>query len=64
MNIVVGVGAGGHNFEDRSDGSKPWVNNQVRSQKNFYKARNTWLPTWGNDAKLEVEYVRVWALDE
>lgn len=64
MNIMVGVGAGGHNFEDRSDGTKPWFNNKPLSQKDFYKARTAWAPTWGNDAKLEVDYVKVWALDK
>ncbi|XP_066149676.1 beta-1,3-glucan-binding protein-like [Euwallacea fornicatus] len=64
MNIVVGVGAGGHNFEDRSDNTKPWINSQVLSQKNFYKARNSWEATWGKEAQMEVEYVKVWALDE
>ncbi|XP_066246310.1 beta-1,3-glucan-binding protein-like [Euwallacea similis] len=64
MNIVIGVGAGGHNFDDRPDNTKPWVNNQPLSQKNFYKARNSWGTTWGREAQLEVEYVKVWALDE
>ncbi|ERL92074.1 beta-1,3-glucan-binding protein [Dendroctonus ponderosae] len=63
MHIVVGVGAGGHNFDDRSDGTKPWFNNQPISQKEFYKARNQWQSSWKTEAKLQVEYVKVWALD-
>ncbi|KAF7268732.1 hypothetical protein GWI33_018085 [Rhynchophorus ferrugineus] len=62
MYILLGVGAGGHNFEDRSDGTKPWVNKEPISQKNFYKAKSSWLPTWGADSKLDIEYVKVWAL--
>lgn len=63
MHIVVGVGAGGHNFDDRSDGTKPWINKEPISQKKFYKARNQWKSSWKADAKLQVEYVKVWALD-
>lgn len=63
MHIVIGVGAGGHNFEDRTDGTKPWANNKAISQKDFYKARTAWRPTWGSGAALDVEYVKVWALN-
>ncbi|CAG9766869.1 unnamed protein product [Ceutorhynchus assimilis] len=63
MHLVIGVGAGGHNFEDRSDGSKPWKNDNPLSQKNFYRARGQWFPTWGRDAKLTLDYVKVWALE-
>ncbi|XP_030763973.1 beta-1,3-glucan-binding protein-like [Sitophilus oryzae] len=62
MYIMIGVGAGGHNFEDRSDGSKPWKNPAKESQRDFYNAHGTWFSTWGNDAKLEVDYVKIWAL--
>ncbi|KAF7268731.1 hypothetical protein GWI33_018084 [Rhynchophorus ferrugineus] len=62
MYILLGVGAGGHNFEDRPDGTKPWKNNEVVSQKKFYKAKSSWYPTWGPNSKLDIEYVRVWAL--
>ncbi|KAL1491801.1 hypothetical protein ABEB36_012344 [Hypothenemus hampei] len=63
MYLVVGVGAGGHNFEDGQLNSKPWINNQPKSQKDFYYARNSWFPTWGRNAQLEVDSINIWALD-
>ncbi|XP_060535348.1 beta-1,3-glucan-binding protein [Cylas formicarius] len=62
MYLTIGVGVGGQNFEDRSDGSKPWTNSQPVSQKDFYRARSDWLKTWGEHSKLEVDYIRVYAL--
>lgn len=62
MYISIGVGVGGHCFEDRDDGTKPWVNNDPKSQRNFYRAQNTWKSTWGEDRALLVDYVKIWAL--
>ncbi|XP_044256880.1 beta-1,3-glucan-binding protein-like [Tribolium madens] len=62
MYLTIGVGVGGHCFEDRNDGSKPWKNNDPKAQKNFYKASSQWLPTWDNSSVLKVDYVKIWAL--
>lgn len=62
MYLTIGVGVGGHNFEDREDGSKPWTNSDPKAQRNFYRARNTWKPSWGDHSSLLVDYVKVWAL--
>nr|XP_008191497.1 PREDICTED: beta-1,3-glucan-binding protein isoform X2 [Tribolium castaneum] len=62
MYLSIGVGVGGHCFEDRSDGSKPWKNSDPKGQKNFYKASAQWLPTWDNSSVLKVDYVKIWAL--
>lgn len=62
MYITIGVGVGGHNFEDRNDGTKPWKNNHPLSQKNFYQRVNDWKHTWTKDSSMEVDYVKVWAL--
>jgi hypothetical protein len=62
MYLVLGVGVGGHCFEDRSDATKPWTNNDPKSQKKFYQAAAQWGATWSNASRLEVDYVKVWAL--
>lgn len=62
MYIALGVGVGGHCFDDTSDGSKPWINNDPKSQRNFYRARDTWKRSWGDHSALLVDYVKVWAL--
>ncbi|KAJ8944326.1 hypothetical protein NQ318_016133 [Aromia moschata] len=62
MYVTLGVGVGGFNFEDKSDGSKPWKNGARSSVKDFYKAQPEWSSTWNEDSKLEIDYVRVWAL--
>lgn len=62
MYLTIGVGVGGHCFEDRSDGTKPWKNDEPKAQKSFYKALTSWLPTWSNSSVLQVDYVKVWAL--
>lgn len=62
MYITIGVGVGGFNFEDRSDGSKPWKNGERLSMKKFYNAQSQWRTTWNENSTLEVDYVKVWAL--
>jgi len=46
-------------------GGKPWSNTSPQASTDFWNGRGQWLPTWNlhnNDAALEVDYVRVWAL--
>lgn len=60
MYITIGVGIGGHNFKDED--CKPWTNYDPKSQKNFFKQKDNWYPTWSKDSKLEVEYVKVFSI--
>ncbi|CAH1105312.1 unnamed protein product [Psylliodes chrysocephalus] len=62
MYISIGVGVGGFNFEDRTDGTKPWKNGERLSMKKFYEAQESWIKTWNEDSSLSVASVRVWAL--
>ncbi|KAK9891864.1 hypothetical protein WA026_017352 [Henosepilachna vigintioctopunctata] len=62
MYIVIGVGAGGWNFDDRNDGLKPWVNGDPKSQKNFYRSKLEWYRTWSNHSALEVKHVKVYGI--
>lgn len=62
MYLTIGVGVGGHCFEDRFDGTKPWVNTDPKAQRNFYKARDQWSQTWADSSALEVDYIKIWAI--
>jgi len=62
MYITLGVGVGGFCFPDRTDGTKPWENNEPKGPKDFYRAKSEWLQTWSDDSRLVVDYVKVWAL--
>lgn len=60
MFITLGVGVGGHNFAD--GGLKPWNNSDPKSQKNFFRHKNEWYPTWNTYCKMEVEYIKVFSI--
>ncbi|KAL1375963.1 hypothetical protein pipiens_004544 [Culex pipiens pipiens] len=70
MNLAIGA-AGGY-FPDEpvavNDPPKPWKNGSPTAIKEFWEAKDEWLPTWkldednGKGASLQVDYVRVWAL--
>ncbi|XP_055603204.1 beta-1,3-glucan-binding protein-like [Uranotaenia lowii] len=70
MNLAVG-GTLGY-FPDapavNAGNPKPWPNNSPSAIREFWNAKNAWLPTWkleenrSKDASLQVDYVRVWAL--
>lgn len=62
MYITIGVGAGGFNFDDSTDGTKPWKNGERLSTKKFYNAQNQWKATWGEQSSMEVAYVKVWSI--
>lgn len=62
MYLTIGVGVGGLNFNDRSDGSKPWRNRERLSQKKFSDQKNRWRGTWSETSSLEVDYIKVIAL--
>ncbi|CRK21888.1 hypothetical protein BN1708_003482 [Verticillium longisporum] len=44
-----------------SDGKseKPWLNGSPNAKKDFWEARDTWLPTW-TKPELEIKHVKIW----
>ncbi|XP_075970510.1 beta-1,3-glucan-binding protein-like [Anticarsia gemmatalis] len=70
--IILNLAVGGTNgyFPDgaTNPAPKPWSNKSPTALTDFWKGRNGWEPTWnlkknnGEDASLQVDYVRVWAL--
>lgn len=69
--IIINLAVGGIKgyFPDglRNDnGDKPWKNWSPSAMNDFWNGRNDWLPTRNykknDDADLQVDYVRVWAL--
>lgn len=61
MVITIGVGVGGHSFSDSTPG-KPYTNLEGQAQHKFYKAKDTWLPTWSQNSELIVDYIKVYAI--
>ncbi|XP_072050510.1 beta-1,3-glucan-binding protein-like [Amphiura filiformis] len=68
MNVAVG-GTGGY-FHDSITNQpypKPWNDSSSTAVKDFWEAKDLWYPTWnptknnGEDAAMQVDYVRVWA---
>lgn len=46
---------------------KPWKNISPYAQRDFWNARDEWLPTWYSDddefrTSFKVDYVKAWAL--
>lgn len=70
FHVIINLAVGGINyFADsfRNEGSgKPWSNTSPTAARDFWRGKNGWLPTWAynqnDDANLQVDYVRVWAL--
>ena len=68
MNVAVG-GVGGFWPDSLTNGPypKPWSDSSPTAFKDFWLAKNKWYPTWkadvnnGEDAAMQVDYVRVWA---
>lgn len=58
--LILNVAVGGTNgwFEDSKSG-KPWLDGSVNAKKDFWNARNTWLPTWTSPA-MEIKSVKIW----
>ncbi|CAO1367307.1 unnamed protein product [Diamesa serratosioi] len=68
--LIINNAVGGTNyfndaFVNRGSG-KPWSNTSPYAPRDFWNRRNDWLPSWnlkaGNDAAIQVDYVRVWAV--
>lgn len=59
INLAVG-GVSGY-FPDGM-GDKPWKDGSGTANQDFWNARAAWGATWGADAQLLVDSVKVWAL--
>jgi len=71
MYFVLNVAVGGTNgyFPDdwvNANGPKPWNNLSPTAIRDFWAARDTWLPTWhldennGEGAAMKIDYIRVY----
>lgn len=62
--LILNVAVGGTNgyFEDGKNDNKPWSNNAENAVSDFWKAKDQWLPTWGQpkDRAMAVDYVKMW----
>lgn len=58
--LILNLAVGGTNgwFEDNING-KPWLDASPNARKDFYNAKNRWLPTW-TQPQLEVQKVMMW----
>ncbi|CAH1802561.1 unnamed protein product [Owenia fusiformis] len=64
MNVAVG-GTNGFFSDDliNSPYPKPWLNTSPTGPRDFWLAKDDWYPTWqGEDAAMQVDYVRVWKM--
>ncbi|KAF1943496.1 gram-negative bacteria-binding protein 1 precursor [Clathrospora elynae] len=59
LNVAVGAQNGW--FWD-GEGTKPWVDGSDFAARDFWNARNDWLPTWGegNERGMTVKSVKMW----
>ena len=59
--LILNVAVGGTNgwFEDGKSG-KPWVDASPAARKEFWDARNDWLPTWQDAGEMVVSKVKIW----
>ncbi|XP_072173229.1 beta-1,3-glucan-binding protein-like [Diadema setosum] len=72
--LILNVAVGGTNYFGDSlvnqPYSKPWLNTSPTAATDFWEAKDSWLPTWnqgvnnGEDAAMQVNYIRVYAHDE
>lgn len=73
LSINLAVGGHEHSPDDAINAValKPWSNESQSPMTDFWKAKNTWLPTWKiggglenrtKDSTFQIDYVRVWSL--
>jgi len=56
LNVAVG-GTNGWFDDEKSD--KPWINSSPNAKKDFWKAQDSWFPTWTNP-QMEISKVMMW----
>jgi hypothetical protein len=61
--LILSLAVGGTNsyFPDNMD-NKPWVDASPRAMYDFWQAKDTWLPTWGEGLQraLQIKSVKMW----
>ncbi|KAF2464880.1 concanavalin A-like lectin/glucanase [Lindgomyces ingoldianus] len=59
--LILNVAVGGENgwFKDGKSG-KPWVDGSPTARRDFWKARNSWYPTWSKQGFMKVKSVKMW----
>ena len=59
--LILNVAVGGTNgwFHD-GDAGKPWVDQSPSAKREFYEARDQWLPTWQDNGQMIVHSVKMW----
>lgn len=60
--LIVNLAVGGSYFPD-AVGGKPWVSTSTTSMRDFWDARDQWMPSWSNDPaqrSLIVDSVKMW----
>ncbi|PPJ58010.1 hypothetical protein CBER1_03850 [Cercospora berteroae] len=59
--LILNVAVGGTNgyFKDGESG-KPWADASAVAKKEFWEARNQWLPTWEKSGEMQVKSVKMW----
>nr|CAD7572158.1 unnamed protein product [Timema californicum] len=64
--IILNMAVGGNDFfpdNSNNPSGKPWSNTSPTASSDFWNARAQWLSTWqGDDAHLQVDYVKVFAV--
>ncbi|XP_058467022.1 beta-1,3-glucan-binding protein-like [Malaya genurostris] len=62
--LLLNVAVGGDYFPDGASNPhpKPWYYGESTAMTSFWNARGNWYSTWGEEAAMEIDYVRVWAL--
>lgn len=63
--LILNLAIGGTNgFFVDGEGNKPWLDRAEDSQKAFWQAKNSWLPTWGEgDTRgLTIKSVKMYTL--
>ena len=59
--LIINIAVGGKNgwFEDNKSG-KPWVDKSTGAAKDFWNAKDQWLPTWKDGSEMVVSRVQMW----
>lgn len=59
--LILNVAVGGTNgwFSDGKNG-KPWVDASPTAKKDFWKAQDTWLPTWKDGGAMVIKSIKMW----
>uniref|UniRef100_A0A182P5V2 Uncharacterized protein n=1 Tax=Anopheles epiroticus TaxID=199890 RepID=A0A182P5V2_9DIPT len=59
--LGLGVGVGGH-YDFHQFKEKPWKDLGVKAMYTFWKAKNSWYPTWSVNSTMLVDYIRVFGV--